>query len=64
MLGKVTCTLPSSGNVVRCIAHFADEAARANIVYSIKATLKASAISWSTTAHSCTSSITHKKLAC
>jgi hypothetical protein len=65
VLGKVICTLPKSGNVVRCIAHFADAAARANILYAIRATLEASgAISWSTTAHSCTSSITHTKLAC
>jgi len=64
VLGKVTCVLPSKGNVARCLAHFADKAARANVVYTIKATLKGHVIAWSASAHSCTSSTTGRKLAC
>lgn len=64
-LGKVTCTLPASGTVVHCIAHFNDPAAQANVVYGIKATLKNSgALTWTTTTHYCTSAIFHKKIAC
>ena len=64
VLGKVTCTLPASGTVVHCIAHFTDPSAQANVVYGIKAMVKAKTITWTTGTHYCTSELTHKKLAC
>jgi hypothetical protein len=64
VLGKVTCTLTASGAVAHCIAHFTDSAAQAKVVYGIRATLKAKAITWTTTTHYCTSELTHKKLTC
>jgi hypothetical protein len=68
VLGKVTCTLPASGTVVHCVAHFADLGAQADVVYGIRATIKESAtkttIDWATTTHYCTSVITHKRLSC
>jgi hypothetical protein len=65
VLGKVTCTLPANGSVVRCLAHFSDPAAKANVTYAIKATLQDSgAITWTAGAASCSSATTGKKLVC
>ncbi len=65
VLGKLSCTLPLNGTVVRCLAHFSDKAAKANVVYGINATLKESGvIRWTTTTHWCNSTVTGRKLAC
>lgn len=65
VLTRVTCAIPASGTVVRCVAHFSDSRAEATVVYEIKATVaRSGTISWTTTSHSCTSILTHKTLAC
>jgi hypothetical protein len=71
VLGTVTCTLPNKGNLVHCLAHFADKSAHENVVYTLKATIKIKAtmkkrgvIVWSASAPACTSSTTGRKLPC
>jgi hypothetical protein len=62
-LTTVTCKLPSSGTVARCVAHFA--AGRVKGYYPVKATLHESGtMSWTTSAPTCFSATTNKRVAC
>jgi hypothetical protein len=64
-VGRVTCKLPSSGNVIHCTVHVSAPKNRENIVFKVKGTLHDSGqLTWVSTSHSCTDSKTGKKFAC
>jgi L-aminopeptidase/D-esterase-like protein len=63
--GTVTCVLPKNGNIVHCTVHASAPAARENIVFKVKETLKETgAMSWAITSDACSDSKTGQKLAC
>jgi hypothetical protein len=66
VLVKVTCNTKPDGVTAICLAHFSDKPDKVNVVYTIKAVLHdaTSSLTWTTTAHSCTSQTTGKKIAC
>ena len=64
-VGKVSCVLPSNGNVLHCTVHVSAPANRENIVFKVKGTLHDSGqLTWVATSHSCTDSKTGKPFAC
>jgi hypothetical protein len=64
LLDNVSCVLAQSGTSGRCQAHFKLPEANANVVYVIKADIKAGTVHWTTTSHSCSDSQTGKPLNC
>ena len=64
-VGKVSCVLPSNGNVIHCSVHVSAPKNRENIVFKVKGTLHDSGqLTWVSTSHTCTDSKTGKPFAC
>jgi hypothetical protein len=64
-VGKVSCVLPSSGNVIHCTIHVSAPKNQEHIVFKVKGTLHDSGqLTWVSTSHSCTDSKTGKPFAC
>jgi hypothetical protein len=62
---KVSCVLPSNGNVIHCTVHVSAPKNRENIVFKVKGTLHESGqLNWVSTSHSCTDSKSGKPFAC
>jgi 3-oxoacyl-ACP reductase-like protein len=66
VIGKVTCKTLVDGVTAICRAHFADMHDGVNVTYTIKAVLHdvSNSLTWSTTAHSCTSIKSGKNVPC
>ena len=64
-VGRVSCKLPASGNVIHCTVHVSAPKNRENIVFKVKGTLHESGqLTWASTSHSCTDSKTGKPFTC
>ncbi len=66
VIGKVTCKTLADGVTAICRAHFADKPDAVNVTYTVKEVLhrQSNSLTWSTTAHSCTSTKSGKKVPC